>query len=56
MGLRSLPIRATNSAQVDPKQATTYQASRGGYYPPEPEPAPVPDAAPDGRLRKGAAR
>ncbi|MGQ4517364.1 hypothetical protein [Streptomyces sp. DW26H14] len=54
MARRSLPIRATDADQVDPDQVTTYQASRGGWYPPEPTP-PVPGAGSDGRVREGAA-
>lgn len=38
MALRPFPIAP--GSRPDPKHETTYQASRGGHFPTEPQPAP----------------
>lgn len=37
---RDMPTRDPKRAETDSRDTTTYQASRGGYYPPKETPTP----------------
>lgn len=35
-----MTLKQPDPAKADPKYTTTYQASRGGWFPPTPKPVP----------------